>query len=411
MSRSPRRMLRPAVAVAAAITSSLAVAVTSDAQAESAALAPTGSLIVTLRGNGHGHGMSQYGAQGAAVRGLKYSQILGFYYPGTTLTTLKASTIRVKLSGFPSALTVAAYSNLYVTGVTGALATAGVSKYRLAPSGSGFALQQLRSATGSTWRTIRAGLPNGSEFHRSGKASIRIFRADGTSVRYLGVLKGVRSGSSAYPVNRVSLDDYTAGVVPSEMPTSWRAEAVNSQAVAARTYGRFAVENEPKRTYDICDTTQCQVYGGHTRYNRAGHIVARDYQPAAKATANRILRYKGKTIFAQFSASNGGYIADGGKPYLRAKADPYDASAPGNPYLNYTRKITVRALASEYGLAQVTGIAINRRDGGGAWGGRVTSAYLTGKTAKGASKRVDVTGYSLQWAFDAGTTLFTVRRG
>ena len=44
-----------------------------------------GVLRLTGHGYGHGHGMSQYGAQGAALQGLTYQQILAFYYPGTTL--------------------------------------------------------------------------------------------------------------------------------------------------------------------------------------------------------------------------------------------------------------------------------------------------------------------------------------
>jgi hypothetical protein len=37
-----------------------------------------GKLALTGHGWGHGHGMSQYGAQGAALKGLTYQQILAF---------------------------------------------------------------------------------------------------------------------------------------------------------------------------------------------------------------------------------------------------------------------------------------------------------------------------------------------
>lgn len=40
------------------------------------------------KGYGHGVGMSQYGAQHAALEGYTYDQILNTYYPGTTLTNL-----------------------------------------------------------------------------------------------------------------------------------------------------------------------------------------------------------------------------------------------------------------------------------------------------------------------------------
>ena len=48
-----------------------------------------GSGRYTVRGHGygHGHGMSQFGAQGAALKGLKHEEILDFYYPGTRVGT------------------------------------------------------------------------------------------------------------------------------------------------------------------------------------------------------------------------------------------------------------------------------------------------------------------------------------
>ena len=48
------------------------------------------SRVLTLHGHGfgHGHGMSQYGAYGAAKQGLGYRQIIDFYYPGTSWSTV-----------------------------------------------------------------------------------------------------------------------------------------------------------------------------------------------------------------------------------------------------------------------------------------------------------------------------------
>jgi hypothetical protein len=43
-----------------------------------------GVFSITGHGFGHGIGMSQYGAFGAAQKGLTASQILSFYYPGMT---------------------------------------------------------------------------------------------------------------------------------------------------------------------------------------------------------------------------------------------------------------------------------------------------------------------------------------
>ncbi len=48
----------------------------------------SGGLLFECRGYGHGVGLCQYGADGAAVAGLSYRDILAFYYPGTNLTVL-----------------------------------------------------------------------------------------------------------------------------------------------------------------------------------------------------------------------------------------------------------------------------------------------------------------------------------
>src|SRR4051794_37318390 len=70
-------------------------------------------LIVTSRGNGHGHGMSQYGAFGAAKKGLTYPKILAFYYPGTKVTAVPTSArIRVRITAAGRTTTVAAEAGL-----------------------------------------------------------------------------------------------------------------------------------------------------------------------------------------------------------------------------------------------------------------------------------------------------------
>jgi hypothetical protein len=373
---------------------------------ESIAL-PAGSVSVHLRGNGHGHGMSQYGARGAALAGLTARQIVAFYYHGTSLATLGASTIRVLVSGTGSTSTVAASAGLRVTGVSGTLPTSGISRYRLAASGGGAGLT-LQRLVGSTWKSVRAGLANGAEFSSSSGA-VRLFLADGSSAAYRGAIRVVRGGSGVLAVNRVSLDGYTAGVVPREMPSSWPATAVHAQAIAARSYGRNAVESDAAQAYDICDTTQCQVYGGKTRYNRAGTVLWTEDLAALAGNANMVLRYAGRTIFAQFSASDGGWAADGGKPYLLAHSDRYDNAASRDPYLSWTRSVSVAGIARHYGLATATAIGVTHRDGHGTWGGRVTAGYVDGRDAQGRTRRVTTSGFGLQAAMGLPTNWFWIQ--
>lgn len=393
---------------AAAVAASAAVLVVpgSAGAAPSVSVNPRGSIQLEVRGNGHGHGMSQYGARGAAIAGMTYRQIVAFYYPHTHLTQLGRTSIRVRIGDTGSTVTVGGYPHLSVTGVAHELPAAHVDKYRLVEAGSTLTLQQLGDAAGAHWRTYATGLPNGATFSRTNHFSIRQFLADGSSTRFLGSLSAWRTRGGLFTVNRLSLDDYTAGVVPREMPASWEAAAVRAQAVAARTYGRYGVDHPQGHRYDICDSTMCQVYGGHVHYYSDGTRAWTDDQDAVTKNAGQVLTYGGAVIFAQFSASDGGYTADGGQPYLTAHPDPYDDADSGDPYLDYTRSATSSAVANYFGLAKITGMTITGRDGHGAFGGRVTSASLVGTTYGGGKTTKSVSGYDLQYAFGLGSTMF-----
>jgi stage II sporulation protein D len=373
-------------------------------------------LTVVMRGNGHGHGMSQYGAQGAALAGKSYRQITGFYYPGTTVKTLRTWLIRVHLTNAGSTVTVAPRAHLVVTGVSGVLPTSGVKRYRLvAGTHSTLRLQRLDAQAGSHWRTVYGPLANNAQFSRTDGGANLLYEPSGRRMEYRGALRAVRASATGtsggvIPVNVVTLDQYTAGVVPREMPISWKKSAVEAQALAARSYGRYAVTHPRSAAYDICDTTDCQVYGGKAAYTAGGSLMWTDAWWVAKATSNQVIAYKNKTIFAQFAASDGGWSLDGGKPYLVARADPYDNRASGDPYLNYSRTISASSFAHYFGLAKVTRIDTTR-DGHGADGGRILSGYVTGKTAAGHAKRVAAAGYDFSAAVGAGTTWITLHNG
>jgi SpoIID/LytB domain protein len=376
---------------------------------------PAGSVTVTMLGIGHGHGMSQYGARGAAMAGLTAPQIVAFYYPGTTLTQRPDSRIRVQLSAVGPRLTVAPAADLIVTGRTDPLPTAGVSRYRLvAGTGDGLWLQRLPSAPGAAWTLVQAQLPSGASFHRSSGEPVRALPPDGSRRDYLGSLVAWRttpsgSGDGVLTVNKVSMDDYTAGVVPEEVPTSWPRAAVNAQAIAARTYGAYAVDHPRSRHYDICDTSWCQVYGGHAQFDAAGHLVWSAYPRAALATTNQVLEHQGAAIFAEFGSSDGGWTVDGGQPYLVSKQDPYDNAASGDPYLFYRKRFAVSSLAAYFGLRSVTSVVISKRDGNGTWNGRVLAGYVQGTNSAGNPAKVTATGSDFAAALGLGTTWFNLR--
>ncbi|HEY3736375.1 MAG TPA: SpoIID/LytB domain-containing protein [Jatrophihabitans sp.] len=368
-----------------------------------------GAFVVDGHGNGHGHGLSQYGAQGAALAGLSTAQILAFYYPGTTLTTLApVPTIRVRITGGYTQTCVQAKAGLTATGVSDALPSTGSLKIWLTQTSMTLGAYSSARCTGSptkTWDEVGAINLDIS----SADGYVRLLRSDGTSADYNGSIGAAPSSAGEVTVNKVSLDLYAQGVAPREMPASWNLAAVQAQTIAARTYGEYELEHAAANDrYDICDSTNCQVYGGRARYDSSGKVVYTDFPAGAANNLGTVLTYKGSAAFTQYSASNGGWTVDGGQPYLVSKQDPYDNAASGDPYLNWTRTVAAKTVASSFGMKSVTSIEITGRDGNGDFGGRVTSGYVNGLSSSGATVRVQATGYGLQSALGLPENWFSL---
>ena len=381
-------------------TAALVATGLSGPQATAAEVRPTpssGSWTVDGHGNGHGHGLSQYGARGAAIAGLSYDKILAFYYPGTTLTTAAAQNITVQVSDAGAAPTVRAEAGLTLTGIAGTLPTAGIDQWRLVPISGGFQVQRHLSTGWGVYQN----LPASKLDFRAADGTIVLVRTSGAR-SYRGVMSAVETGSTAIAVNTLSLDDYVRGVVPSEMPASWQAAAVQAQAVAARSYARYAIDHPRSASYDICDTTSCQVYGG-----LSSEVAASN--DAVTKTSNRVLTYAGATIFAEFSASNGGMTSSGGEPYFVTKPDPYDNAASGDPYLNFTETVQAADVADYYGLRTVTAVQITGREGGSQWGGLVSTGIVNGTDSSGAATAINVTGADLAQAMGLPYRYFFIR--
>lgn len=134
---------------------------------------------------------------------------------------------------------------------------------------------------------------------------------------YRGMLTFAINGVVMTAVNIVDLEDYLYGVVPSEMPQSYEMDALKAQAIAARTYAMTMLNTHVSLGYQLCDTTNCQVYKGYSGE------AARTSQ-AVDATSGQVACYNGKPIEAYFSASTGGYTENSENvwlyelPYLRA---------------------------------------------------------------------------------------------
>jgi len=350
-------------------------------------------ITINGHGYGHGHGMSQYGAEGAARRGLTYRQIADFYYPGTTWGAARGR-VRVQISADTTDdLVVLARDGLRVrdsgTGVVTQLPANGATRWRIIVSSTG---QDRVSYLTDRWRPWR-GLEGKGAFS-AGLAPVTLVTPSGNA-RYRGRLsaEAPTAGSRARnTINTLTLENYLKGVVPREMPASWSPAAVRAQAVAARTYAAYERDHA---TGPLCDTTSCQVYGGYD----AEYPASND---AVQMTSHEVLLYQGAPAFTQFASSSGGWTSAGSVPYLSAKRDPYDGWV-GNPVHSWSTRVSDALIESKWpGIGNLTRISVTRRDGNGEWGGRVGSVTLVG-----GQRRVVVSGDTLRAVLGLRSTWVT----
>lgn len=398
---SPARAGRLRAVLAAALLVGAAAAVlpaSPAAAAEQSYPLTADGLPLVGHGYGHGRGMGQYGAQGAALRGLSYAQILGFYYPGTDAGRLPGpGTLRVLLNDDDDDdVTVWPAAGLGVSDADGRrwVLPVGPERWRVVadPSG-GQHVEQLVAGRWSAWDRPGGGIFSQARF--DGPARIRLALPSGTSRSYRGTLTAAAgSGSALTTVNEVGFQDYLRSVVPSESPASFAPQALQAQSVAARTYAAYKRAYARPGSYDICSTTACQVYVGAERFDAAGRATSVEdsrTDAAVAATDGEVRTYAGRLALTEFTSSTGGWNAAGGVPYLKAQPDPYDDFA-GNPVHTWRTTLTPDQLAQAYPqLGTPTRVRVLSRDGRGDWGGRTTSVALDGTAGS-----VTVTGDALR---------------
>ncbi|HZR96302.1 MAG TPA: SpoIID/LytB domain-containing protein [Gaiellaceae bacterium] len=268
--------------------------------------APAGSGALFLfsgHGWGHGVGMSQYGAYGYAQHGATYDQILAHYYPGTTLGPSPLSTIRVLLAERKKPVTITSTAPFAVRDAAGTKLAVPSATVTLAPT------LRVRG------RTLQPPL------------SIAPARGAALSLArpYRGRLSVDVVDGKLRVVNVVPLEQYLYGVVPAEMPSSWAAEALKAQAVAARSYA--VATRQIGAPFDVYADTRSQMYLGLDHESPAATA-------AVDATKRQVVLYQGAVATTYFSSTSGGRTESAaawtGKavPYLVSVPDPYDDISP-----------------------------------------------------------------------------------
>jgi stage II sporulation protein D len=424
-----------AIGAASALVLALGLAVVAT---RPSALAAPSSFRIVGGGYGHGIGMSQYGAHGMALRGASAGRIISFYYGGASArpATLPA-TIRVGLlqaNRDPS--TGGRLGRVLVRGieVPGLGGSGGFTVSGVATSGrvrtralAGHVTWSIRPEAGGTSvfdptgsrvfgptrpgagvvvryqtssRPARLLLPQTGQQLRWGRLDVHLVRDDHGTLRQRAV--------AVIPFNH-----YLRGLA--EMPGSFANEALQAQAIAARSYALAAVlargQSSGAGSWDGC---RCAVYGTVRDQAYAGYAKETGYWgarwvAAVRATGSLVVRYGSRVVQAFYSSSSGGYTSSNSQwgsaplPWFPSRSDdPYDRGGGSHPNPNFRWRVDVSAatLGARLGVGTALAVAETKVP---SWGGRVSTVRV-----RGTGGTVTVTGSQFRSAFGLKSTKFHV---
>jgi stage II sporulation protein D len=166
---------------------------------------------------------------------------------------------------------------------------------------------------------------------------------------YWGSILARAAESTLVIINQVDLEQYLEGVLPREVSPSWPDQALQAQAVAARTYALYHMIKRRGAPFDVYATTSSQVYGGKAGESPKTHA-------AIAATQGRVLTRQGKIILALFHANSGGRteavhdIWGFTKPYLVSVDDRHSMQHPGDAWEKTFTADELQELIRAFGL-------------------------------------------------------------
>jgi len=348
------------------------------------------SFTFTGSGYGHGVGLSQYGAKGQALEGKSATEILNYYFPQAQVTpVVDTATISVNISHQVSALSIA----LPVTDTATITIDTAVATSIPQNSALNFAMAgKLISGPGGVGRTwvIKWNNPQSIVSVNVGKTKFLVNHG------YLQ-LKAVNAPGLGFRIEATNWlrlhDEYLYGIA--EVPSSWPAAALQSQAIASRTYALMRMNSIKK----ACD---CHVY--NSKYDQAFVGYSKEGEPrygqfwkaavdatAVDAGSGLAITINQLPVSVFFSSSSGGMtqravdVWGTDIPHLVNVADPWSIDPAVNKnYANWTKKVSQKTMAKAFGLTDVFEIKLGERT--------VTNSVLkvTGVSSDGKTKTLPV---------------------
>jgi stage II sporulation protein D len=359
-----------------------------------ASAATSSNFTIRGAGFGHGIGLSQYGAYGYAAHGSDAQDIVLHYFKGTRLSNAAGRTIRVLLQS--------GKDTVWVSGATraGNHRLDSTKSYRLVRKGLAVELRTAANKRIATMNDVVTVSSSSGSFVLGGRAINGL--SDG---RYRGTLE-VRPGTfgGLVAVNALSLDDYIKGVIVGEMPTSWPQQALQAQAIVARSYA--LTTDAGGAVFDQYPDTRSQMYYGMTRETTGTN-------QAVQATAGQIVMYGNSVATTYYFSTSGGRTENienswpGSAPvaYLQSVDDPYDNLSPRHRWRFVWSKSKLDAKLGSFVKGRLRTVKVTKRG----VSPRIVDAQVVG--TRGA---VDVTGPQLRsrlGLYDTWAYFVTIKSG
>ena len=132
---------------------------------------------------------------------------------------------------------------------------------------------------------------------------------------------------------KMNLEDYLVGVVAAEMPSSFHEEALKAQAVAARSYALYKINNSNKEYDLVTDVTNQSYITQEEMKNKWNNDFDKYFEKISKAvndTKNEVMYYDNEVIEAFYFSMSNGYTEEASlvfketEPYLTSVESSWD---------------------------------------------------------------------------------------
>ena len=238
---------------------------------------------------------------------------------------------------------------------------------------------------------------------RPEKIQLKDLRATIDEREYFGGVRLNVADKKFTVINLVPMEEYLRGVLPEEMSSSYPAEALKAQAVAARSFALKNRDKHKKNGFDLCDKTHCQLYIGAKTFETTDKAVAE--------TFGEILTYKDKLIETSFHADSGGVTENASDVWGRVMPCLVTVKEVFKQVEPWTVKVSVKDFSSRFGdnfgvlkKIELSELKIGKGAKDRTSSGRVDSAQIVG-----SKKTLTLSGIDLRRKFSLPSTLFDIK--